>query len=89
MVICLIIWRFLKSRGARARKEVAEELAHTDLYMRRYGVQQALLPVPLAIPVLAVVQEAEKHTAERFPSGKEFRDPAATDYITGLALRKL
>ncbi|MGA2665585.1 MAG: hypothetical protein ABSF83_11635 [Nitrososphaerales archaeon] len=43
-------------RGS-AKREAARELAHQDVYRRKYGVQQALILVPLAIVALSVVQE--------------------------------
>ena len=46
-------------RGS-AKAEVAFELAHGNVYRRKYGVQQALILVPLAIPLLTLVQEARK-----------------------------
>jgi len=62
----LFAYAIAVSRRKSAREEVAEELAHANLYLRRCGVQQALLPVPLAIPILVVVQEVEKHPAKQF-----------------------
>ncbi len=46
-------------RGS-AKEEVAFELAHGNVYRRKYGVQQALILVPLAIPLLTLVQEGRK-----------------------------
>ena len=43
-----------------ARLEVEFELAHQDRYRKKYGVQQVLILVPLAILFLTVVQEANK-----------------------------
>ena len=44
-------------RRQSARAEVAAELAERNVYARKYGVQQFLLVVPLAIPLLAIAQE--------------------------------
>jgi len=56
----LLIYAILIARRTSAQQEVAAELAERDRYARMYGVQQALLLVPLAIPILALVQEARR-----------------------------
>ena len=43
-----------------AQREVAFELAHEDVYRKKYGVQQLLILVPLAIIGLVIVQESRK-----------------------------
>ena len=43
-----------------ARKEVEYELAHQDVFRKKYGVQQMLILVPLAIVLLAVIQRARR-----------------------------
>jgi len=39
-----------------ARQEVEHELTHDNAFRKKYGVQQVLILVPLAIDVLAIVQ---------------------------------
>lgn len=63
----LLIYAILIERRKSAQQEVAAELAERDRYTRMYGVQQALLLVPLAIPVLALVQEARARS-KRLPA---------------------
>ncbi len=55
----LLIYAILIARRKNAQQEVAGELAQWDRHARMYGFQQALLLVPLAIPILALVQEAQ------------------------------
>jgi hypothetical protein len=43
-----------------AQQEVAFELAHQDVYRKKYGVQQMLILVPLAIIALVIVQESRE-----------------------------
>lgn len=47
-------------RRKSARAEVATELAQRNVYARKYGVQQFLLVVPLAMLILAAIQEASQ-----------------------------
>lgn len=44
----------------KAQEEAAFELAHQDVYRRRYGVQQLLILLPLAIILLTVLQEVPR-----------------------------
>ena len=53
-------------RGS-AKLVAARELAHQDVYRRRYGVQQALILVPLAIVALSVAQELKGGAREDAP----------------------
>ncbi len=40
----------------KAQEEAAFELAHQEVYRKKYGVQQVLILVPLAVPLLTIVQ---------------------------------
>lgn len=53
----LLIYAIVIVRRKSARAEVAAELAQRNIYAHKYGVQQFLLVVPLAIPLLAIGQE--------------------------------
>lgn len=53
----LLLYAIAIQRRQSARAEVAAELAQRNVYARKYGVQQALLLVPLAIVLLALSQE--------------------------------
>lgn len=58
--IPLLAFSLSISMKKSAQKEVAFELAHQDVYRKKYGVQQLLILVPLAIIVLVIVQESRK-----------------------------
>ncbi len=47
-------------RHNSAQQEVAFELEHKDIYVRKYTRQSLLLIFPLIIPVLAITQEFRK-----------------------------
>jgi hypothetical protein len=56
----LLIYAVLVVRGNSARRETEYGLAHDRHYVRRYSTQQLLLFVPLAVLVLAIVQELKR-----------------------------
>ena len=49
------------SRQGDMRKEITGELADESRFKRKYGVQQALVMVPLAIPSLALSQALRRN----------------------------
>jgi hypothetical protein len=51
---------FVKHKNAEL--EVAAELAHKERYARKYTMQSLLLVVPLAVPILAIIQEWQKRS---------------------------
>jgi hypothetical protein len=53
----LLVFSISISLRKSAKQEVEFELAHHDVYRKRYGVQQLLILLPLAIAILAIVQE--------------------------------
>ncbi len=54
----LLLYAISIVRRQSAHQEVAFELAHKDIYARKYTLQTAmLLLVPLVLPLLAVYQE--------------------------------
>ena len=55
--IPLLIYTALIIRGGSARSETEYGLAQDPHYVRKYSIQQLLLFVPLAVLILAVVQE--------------------------------
>ncbi len=56
----LLLYAVAIVRRKSARQEVAAELAEKDGHSaRRYGAQSLLLFLPLVIPVLAILQEAQ------------------------------
>lgn len=58
----LLLYALAIARRESARSEVAAELAQRNIYAHKYGVQQFLLAVPLAMLILAVIQEARKRS---------------------------
>jgi hypothetical protein len=56
--IPLLAYSISLSLNNSARKEVEYELAHADVFRRKYGVQQLLILVPMTIVLLAVIQRA-------------------------------
>jgi len=56
----LLIYAVLVVRGNSARRETEYGLAHDRHYVRKYSTQQLLLFVPLAVLVLAIVQELKR-----------------------------
>jgi len=57
----LLTYAVIINQKKSARKEVALELSDPEQYRRKYGVQQLLLLVPLALPILSVAQELETY----------------------------
>jgi len=55
--IPLLIYTALILRGGSAKSETEYALAQDPHYVRKYSIQQLLLFVPLAVLILAVVQE--------------------------------
>lgn len=49
-------------RHRAATDEVADELTRKDYYVRKYSIQQFLVLVPLALPLVALRQEAQRRT---------------------------
>lgn len=64
----LLLYAIIIVRRKSARAEVAAELAERNVYAHKYGVQQFLLVVPLAIPILAIAQELRQHARQRQPA---------------------
>ena len=58
--IPLLAYSISLSLNNSARKEVEYELAHAGVFRRKYGVQQMLILVPMAIVLLAVIQRAKR-----------------------------
>ena len=56
----LLIYAVLVVSGNSARRETEYGLAHDRHYVRRYSTQQLLLFVPLAVLILAIVQELKR-----------------------------
>jgi hypothetical protein len=56
----LLIYAVLVVRGNSARRETEYGLAHDRHYVRKYSTQQLLLFVPLAVLILAIVQELKR-----------------------------
>ena len=54
----LFVYAISISLKKSARKDVAYELAHEDIFRKKYGVQQTLILVPLAVVLLAAVQKS-------------------------------
>lgn len=61
----LLIYTITLIRSGNARKEVAVELEQCMQAQRRYGTQQLLLVVPLAVLVMAIAQAAIRDGARR------------------------
>ena len=57
----LVLYVFHFARHKNAELEVAFELAHKERYARKYQLQSFLLFVPLVVPILAIIQEWQKH----------------------------
>ena len=57
----LLLYAFHFARHKNAELEVAFELAHKERYARKYQLQSLLLFVPLVVPILAIIQEWQKH----------------------------
>lgn len=49
-------------RHRAAADELAYELTRKDYYVRKYSIQQFLVLVPLALPILALQQGAQRRT---------------------------
>jgi hypothetical protein len=59
----LFLYAIVIAQRGNARGEVMIELSDPDRYDRKYGFQSLLLLVPIAIPLLAILQELQKrHT---------------------------
>jgi hypothetical protein len=58
----LLVNAVLLIRSGTARQEVAAELEHARQTQRRYGTQQFLLIVPLAVMVIALAQALGRRT---------------------------
>jgi hypothetical protein len=54
----LLIYGLMIAVAGSAKKEAEPEASDPRIYKGKYGVQQALVLVPLVIPVLALMQEA-------------------------------
>ena len=52
----------LDMRHRDIRQEVAFELEHRAAYALKYTLQSVLLLLPLIVPVLAIIQEKQKHS---------------------------
>jgi hypothetical protein len=61
----LLVYAIIINRSNSAKEEVNVELSHPAKYYSKYGVQQALLLVPFAIPVLAIRQELARDKVGR------------------------
>ncbi len=59
----LLLYAISIVRSKSAQQEVAFELEHKDIYARKYTLQSLwLLLLPLAVPILSLVQEIQKHS---------------------------
>ncbi len=59
----LLLYAISVVRSKSAQQEVAFELEHKDIYARKYTLQSLwLLLLPLAVPILSLVQEIQKHS---------------------------
>jgi hypothetical protein len=56
----LLIYGVAIDRAHNAKEVIAAELGSPGSYRRKYGVQQSLVLVPFAMPILALAQEAKK-----------------------------
>lgn len=52
----------LNMRHKDIRQEVALELEHRATYAIKYTLQSVLLLLPLVVPILAIIQERQKHS---------------------------
>jgi hypothetical protein len=80
--IPLLTYSLSISMKKSAQQEVAFELAHQDVYRKKYGIQQILILVPLAIITLVVVQESRK-AAPNSGSGETAVDPTQAESPPG------
>ena len=76
--IPLLAYSLSISMKKSAPKEVAFELAHQDVYRKKYGVQQLLILVPLAIIALVIVQESRARSPVP-TSGDAIIDPGTQE----------
>lgn len=60
--IPLLLYAIDITRRGSARQEVAFELEHRGFYARKYTLQSAWVFLPLAVPILAIVQEMQKRS---------------------------
>ena len=51
----------INMRHKDVQQEVAFELEHKATYARKYTLQSVLLLLPLAVPLLIIIQERQKH----------------------------
>jgi hypothetical protein len=58
----MLLYAIALARSKSARQEVAAEMPAKGKYPLKYAVQQLLLVVPLAIPLLALGQEMRRRT---------------------------
>ena len=58
----LLMYAISIVRNKSARQEVAYEIEHKDIYMRKYRRQSTILLIPLAVPALAIYQELQKRS---------------------------
>jgi hypothetical protein len=58
----LLLYAISFVRHKNAEIEVAAEIAHKEKYVRKYAIQSLLLLVPLAILILAIIQEWQKRS---------------------------
>jgi hypothetical protein len=94
--IPLLAYSLSMSAKKSAQQEVAFELAHQDVYRRKYGIQQMLILVPLSIIVLVIVQESIKGPPNSVsgetlvdPRQPESPPPAATAQVSGEPFERL
>ncbi len=59
----LLLYAISIVRCKSAQQEVAFELEHKETYARKYTLQSVwLLPLPLIVPILSLVQELQKRS---------------------------
>jgi len=58
-----------------AQQEVAFELAHAEVYRKKYGVQQTLILVPFVVIALAIIQESRRGEPPAPASGEAAAGP--------------
>jgi hypothetical protein len=61
----LLLYALSFMRHKNAELEVVVELAHKERYARKYMAQSLLLAVPFVVPILAIVQEWQKHSSSQ------------------------
>jgi hypothetical protein len=56
----LLFYAIIIARKRSAKDEVNDEVARNKQHIRKYGSQQFLILIPLAVLLIAIAQEMEK-----------------------------